>query len=135
MARTREKSAAESSVRPADEVVARGADVPLELARSATPRDALVDPREGDYVPDAAEKGYHVGIVRQPAEPVLTAGGDVHFESIADEPSKFEGDDGKTLIEKLKAAHNETDSALDSETAGNVTTTREEALGTGGDES
>lgn len=63
------------------EVVARGADVPLALAQSAQTRDALVDPRDGDIIPDNEEKGYHVGEVRQPAEPVLTRGGAVRFES------------------------------------------------------
>jgi hypothetical protein len=72
-----------------DDVIARGADVPLELARTATARDALLDPQEGDIIPDNEEKGYHVGEVRQPAEPVLTRGGDVRFES--DQPSKFTG--------------------------------------------
>ena len=77
---------------PGDEVVARGAeDVALKLGSSA-PRDALLDPRDTDYIPDNVEKGYHVGEVRQPAEPVLTAGGQVRWESTdAPGPSKFEG--------------------------------------------
>jgi hypothetical protein len=78
---------------PLDEVVARGTqDVALKLGEGTLPRDALVDPRPGDYVPDNEEKGYHVGEVRQPAEPVLTAGGQVRFESLPEAgPSKFEG--------------------------------------------
>jgi hypothetical protein len=74
----------------AEDIVARGADVPLALATQATTRDALTDPREGDIIPDVDTKGYHVGEVRQPAEPVLTRGGDVQFESLGDTgPSKF----------------------------------------------
>lgn len=113
-----------------DEEVARGADVPLALMANAAPRDALLDPREGDYVPDNEEKGYHVGVERQPAEPVLTAAGDVHFESLPEAgPSKFDVDGGD-LIDKLKAAHNEADAArTDTDVAADVTTTREEALG------
>lgn len=68
--------------------IARGADVPLALA-NAGPRDALLDPRPGDYVPDLDTKGLHVGEVRQPAEPVLMRGGAVEFESKSDQPSKF----------------------------------------------
>jgi hypothetical protein len=78
---------------PGDEIVARGTeDVALKLGGAPT-RDALLDPREGDYIPDNEAKGYHVGEVRQPAEPVLTAAGDVRFESLpeAPGPSKFEG--------------------------------------------
>lgn len=77
---------------PQDEVVARGAeDVALKLASGQT-RDALLDPREGDIIPDNEEKGYHVGTERQPAEPVLTRSGAVRFESTdaAPGPSKFE---------------------------------------------
>lgn len=84
--------AASSSRAAADKdkgVIARGADVPLALAQGSIARDALVDPREGDFVPDLDDKGLHVGEVRQPAEPVLRAGGDVRFESTSDEPSKF----------------------------------------------
>lgn len=119
----------------ADEVVARGADVPLALAASTGPRDALVDPRDGDYVPDNDSKGYHVGQERQPAEPVLTAGGDVRFESTADQPSKFEVEPGKSLIDVLKAAHNEADSKADSTEHVEIVTTREEALGLTSDDS
>jgi hypothetical protein len=77
---------------PADEIVARGAaDVALQLGGAPT-RDALVDPREGDIIPDVESKGYHVGEVRQPADVALTRGGAVVFESKSDAgPSKFEG--------------------------------------------
>ena len=77
----------------ADDEVARGADVPLALAQnpnSLPPRDALVDLRDTDYVPDIDDKGYHVGTVRQPAEPVLTRAGAVRFESNSGRESKFE---------------------------------------------
>lgn len=121
----------------ADDVVARGADVPLALAAATGARDALLDPREGDYIPDNEEKGYHVGTERQPAEAVLTRGGDVRFESIASEPSKFVDGQGESIIDKLKAAHNAVDGAADENIAPVVTTTREEALGlpADGDES
>lgn len=69
--------------------VARGADVALKLSQGG-PRDALVDPLPGDYVPDLDSKGLHVGEVRQPAEPVLNRAGDVTFESVGDAgESKF----------------------------------------------
>jgi len=86
------------------DVVARGTeDVALKLA-SAGPRDALVDPLPTDIIPDNEEKGYHVGEVRQPAEPVLHRSGDVTFESTGDDTdSKFSG----TSLADLKAAHNE----------------------------
>ena len=70
--------------------VARGAAVPAALAAQATTRDALLDPQPGDIIPDVETKGYHVGEVRQPAEPVLTRGGDVTFESLPEAgESKF----------------------------------------------
>lgn len=110
--------------------VARGADVPLALASQpgATTRDALLDPQEGDIIPDIESKGYHVGQVRQPAEAVLMSDGDVHFES--DLPSKFEGEDGQSFIDKMKAAHNATDAGRAENLAENLPVpTREEALG------
>lgn len=74
------------------EEVARGStDVALKLTESAAPRDALVDPSPTDVVPGNEDKGYHVGTVRQPAEPVLDAAGTVHFESLPESGgSKFE---------------------------------------------
>jgi hypothetical protein len=110
--------------------VARGADVPLALASmsTATTRDALLDPREGDIIPDVESKGYHVGEVRQPAEPVLTSDGAVHFESDLD--SKFEDGEGRSFIDVMKAAHNETDNTGEPVMADNPPLpTREEALG------
>lgn len=69
--------------------VARGAEVALKLTAQSTARDALVDPEPGDFVPGIEDKGYHVGNVRQPAEPVLTDDGAVHFESVGESASKF----------------------------------------------
>lgn len=86
----------------ASDEVARGADVPLALA-STGPRDALLDPREGDIIPGLEEKGYHVGEVAQPAEPVLHRGGDVTFESLPEAPeSKFD----RNSFADLKKIHN-----------------------------
>lgn len=82
-----------------DEVARGNEDVALKLAQ-AGPRDALVDPQPGDIIPDNEEKGYHIGEVRQPAEPVLHRSGDVTFESEGE--SKFAG----ASIGDLKAAHN-----------------------------
>lgn len=88
------------------DVVARGgAEVAAALAAQTTTRDALVDPQPGDIIPDVESKGYHVGEVRQPAEPVLTRGGDVTFESLGDSgaskfPSTYAEDFAK-LDEKL----------------------------------
>lgn len=74
-----------------DEVARGAADVALKLSTGG-PRDALLDPRDGDIIPDLAEKGYHLGEVAQPAEPVLHRSGAVTFESLAGAPeSKFAG--------------------------------------------
>jgi len=89
---------ATKAAKPSD-VVARGADVPLALAASG-PRDALVDPRDGDIIPDVKDKGLHVGEVRQPAEPVLHAGGNVDFETKTNMPSRFAP---TTYAEQVKA--------------------------------
>lgn len=82
----------------------RGADVPLAIAAAAAdlPPDAATDP---DFeMPDSDTKGYHTGLVRQPAEPVLTtATGEVRFETLGEAPSKFE----RGSLDELKAAHNE----------------------------
>lgn len=112
--------------------VARGADVPLALAAmpGTTTRDALVDPQEGDIIPDIESKGYHVGQVRQPAEPVLTSDGDVHFESVTGLDSKFGEPGESSFIDKMKAAHNATDNARPENLAENLPVpSREEALG------
>ena len=70
--------------------LARGAaEVALKLAEGSVTRDALQDPKDTDYIPDVDTKGYHVGEVRQPAEPVLHAGNVVTFESVGDGESKF----------------------------------------------
>lgn len=77
--------------REKSDVIARGADVPLALTQTG-PRDALLDPRDTDIIPDLHTKGLHVGEVAQPAEPVLHRGGDVTFESLPEAPeSKFAG--------------------------------------------
>lgn len=127
MARSTTKAA---DTAPGDEVVARGADVPLALAAlpGSQTRDALLDPREGDIIPEIESKGYHAGMVRQPAEAVLTAAGDVKFES--DLPSKFEDAEGESFIDKMKAAHNESDNSGEPILASNLPEpTREEAIG------
>lgn len=86
--------------------VARGADVPLALS-TAGPRDALLDPREGDIIPDLETKGLHVGTVAQPAEPVLHKGGRVEFESLPEAPeSRFTAFAGSDL-KALKDYHND----------------------------
>jgi len=73
-----------------EDYVARGADVPLALS-SPGPRDALLDPKESDIIPDLENKGLHVGEVAQPAQPVLHRNGDVTFESLPEAPeSRFE---------------------------------------------
>lgn len=91
MARKNENPEVESpttTLPPDAKVVARGEDVSFTVGTPT--RDALIDPQPQDIIPDAETKGYHVGVVRQPAEPVQTAAGTVGFESIAAEPSKFE---------------------------------------------
>ena len=71
--------------------VARGPQDVAGALAAAGPRDALMDPQPGDIIPDLETKGYHVGEVAQPAEPVLYGGGVVEFESLPEAPeSKFE---------------------------------------------
>jgi hypothetical protein len=54
------------------------------------PRDALVDPRPGDIIPELDTKGYHVGIVPQPAAPVSVDGVTVAgFQSDGSHESRF----------------------------------------------
>lgn len=76
-------------------------DAPLALPATG-PRDALVTPEAQDYVPDIEEKGYHVGLVRQPADLVGNpATGAEGFRS--------QGGDSKFAygsLAHLKAAHN-----------------------------
>lgn len=72
-------------------VIARGAsEVAGALASQAATRDALLDPQPDDFIPDVDDKGLHVGTVRQPAEPVLRAGGVVEYESTGSGESKFQ---------------------------------------------
>lgn len=91
---------------PGAQVVARGAeDVALKLQSSATTRDALLDPREGDIIPDIESKGYHVGDVRQPADPVLLANGVQTFESQGG-VSKFQTAADQKAIANAREAEN-----------------------------
>lgn len=77
-------------------------DAPLSLP-VVGPRDALVTPEPQDYVPDIDEKGYHVGLVRQPADLVGTPEAGVQgFRSQGGE-SKF----AFGSLAHLKAAHND----------------------------
>lgn len=76
------------------------------------PRDALIDDGEEhpeDYIPDVETKGYHVGLVRQPAKVVANdAGQVVGFAS--ELPSKFA--EAPTIAD-LKAHHNAVESGDD----------------------
>jgi hypothetical protein len=75
-----------------------------DLPLSVGPRDALIidGHNEGDYVPDADGKGYHVGLVRQPVMALVKGGQIVGFEAVQE--SKF---DAPGSLESLKAYHNE----------------------------
>ena len=91
-------------------------------------RDALIEDghNEGDYIPDVESKGYHVGMVRQPAHVAVNeAGQPVGF--ISERPSKFE--EQPTLAD-LKAHHNAVESEdewnEDVREATRVTATEEE---------
>lgn len=85
-------------------------DVPLQLGAalsrvaSSGPRDALIldGHNEQDYIPDVDGKGYHSGMVRQPAMVVIGADGRVvGFEAL--DESMFAR---QPTIQDLKAAHN-----------------------------
>ena len=84
--------------------VKKADDLPLNVG----PRDALIidGHNDGDYVPDAEGKGYHVGLVRQPVMAVVKNGQIVGFEAV--EESKFPE---RGSLEALKAAHNERESS------------------------
>jgi hypothetical protein len=72
-------------------------------------RDALIEDGKGenDYIPEVESKGYHVGMVRQPAKVVVNeAGQAVGFAS--ELPSKFAD---QPTIDDLKAHHNEVESS------------------------
>lgn len=89
---------------------AKGVKAVEEPLRVGT-RDALIEDghNDGDYVPDVESKGYHVGMVRQPAQVAVNAAGQpVGF--ISERPSKFEG--APTLAD-AKAYHNEVESSDD----------------------
>lgn len=80
----------------------RGRDVPLNIGVTDLPPDAATDPGYEDQIADP-EKGYHTGLVRQPAEPVQGPDGAVRFETIGDAPSLFD----RGGLKELKAAHND----------------------------
>jgi hypothetical protein len=102
----------------------RGDDVPLNIGVMDLPQDAATNPDAGE-MPDAETKGYHTGLVRQPAEPVLdTRSGAVRFES--ERPSKF---DVGSLAD-LKAAHNQLEaSGIPGEVEHRSTTPYTDAIG------
>jgi hypothetical protein len=77
------------------------------MMKPAGPRDALIDPQPEDFIPDVETKGYHVGMVRQPAEVVGVGGVPQGFRSTAGEPSRF----AHGSLAHLKAAHRENDPA------------------------
>ena len=73
------------------------------------PRDALIDDGQEhpeDYVPDVDSKGYHVGLVRQPAKIVANEAGQ-HVGFASEHPSKFAE---QPTLSDLKAYHNEQES-------------------------
>lgn len=92
---------------------------PLMLGTAATagPRDALLDPRDEDIIPDAEEKGYHSGLERQGRE----------------SQSRFV----RGSLEHLKAVHNAREEKLHASKAGfgrehvPMVTTEEAARGVG----
>lgn len=72
---------------------------PPPILSGGGPRDALVTPLPGDIIPDLETKGYHVGIVAQPAVPVTVDGVTVAgFAST--EPSRF-----RSFADLKRAAH------------------------------
>lgn len=100
-------------------------DRPLSLTEQIAgpgPRDALVDPNPVDFIPGVDEKGYHTGLVRQPAEPIVDGSGNLRgFRS--ETPSKF----GYGSLRHLKDAHKD----LDSQPAyAGIPTSREDAFDT-----
>lgn len=79
------------------------ADTPLTVG----PPDALIESQrtEYDYVPDLETKGFHTGMVRQPAEIIGTPENVRGFEATGSAgPSKF---DNGTDLRSLKAHANE----------------------------
>jgi hypothetical protein len=100
---------------------AQEADTPLVLSVPG-PRDALVDPHPDDIVPDMEEKGYHAGLVRQPAAVLVEGGQVVGFESKGGQ-SKFEAGS----LQAMKAAHNERDANRDDDAAPSPPVTEDEA--------
>lgn len=78
------------------------ADAPLTVG----PPDALIEEQRTPYdvVPDLDEKGFHTGLVPQPASLIGTPENSRGFEATGERRSKF--DNGADLA-SLKAAHNE----------------------------
>lgn len=76
------------------------------------PRDALIDDGKEhpeDYIPDVDSKGYHTGMVRQPAHLVANESGQpVGFSS--DHESKFAA---QPTMADLKAHHNEVEASAE----------------------
>ena len=88
---------------------AKGVKAVEEPLRVGGPRDALIEDghNDQDYVPDVESKGYHVGMVRQPAKVAVNeAGQAVGF--ISEHESKFAQ---QPNITDLKAYHNEVESS------------------------
>jgi hypothetical protein len=75
-----------------------------------------------DIVPDMEEKGYHAGLVRQPAAVLVEGGQVVGFESKGGQ-SKFEAGS----LQAMKAAHNERDANRDDDAAPSPPVTEDEA--------
>ena len=111
-----------------DKAEAIEADAPLTLP-VAGPPDALVNPGPNDFVPDLEEKGYHAGLVRQPASPLVEDGQMVGFESQG-LPSKFE----HGSLAHLKAAHNEVDAQRTGDAEPSPAPTAEEVAASKGHE-
>jgi hypothetical protein len=82
-------------------------DRPLMLG-SAPTRDALLDPEPDDIIPDNEEKGYHVGLVRQPVEAISDGRGGVRGYRSRGGESKFK----RGSLAHLKAVHNQREAAL-----------------------
>jgi hypothetical protein len=81
-------------------------DTPLRVG----PPDALIeeDRTPYDVVPDLDEKGFHVGLVPQPASRIGTPENTRGFEATGERRSKF--DNGADLA-SLKRAHNESEAS------------------------
>lgn len=84
---------------------ARAVSSAEDLPLSVGPRDALVidGHNDGDYVPDAEGKGYHVGMLRQPVMALVDKGGRiVGFEAVNESKFAVPGS-----LASLKEFHND----------------------------